>query len=110
VKKKQLGAPTRAEESGLGRFDQAGLAMADTPFGPLAPSRAPLLSDRQGFDRRWFAANLQEMFAPTRLDEVATGVGAVVDRSALNQAGYDRERQLFFSMQAVRTGRHTAAC
>ena len=99
--------------------------MADTPFGPLDPSRAPLLSDRQGFDRRWFAANLQEVFAPTRLDEVAAGVGAaiarhgdavkvasgrhcyenfvyntttraVVDLSALNQAGYDRERQLFF--------------
>ena len=99
--------------------------MADTPFGPLAPTRAPLLSVRQGFDRRWFAANLQEVFAPTRLDEVAAGVGAaiarhgravkvasgrhcyenfvyntttraVVDLSALNQAGYDRERQLFF--------------
>jgi len=99
--------------------------MADTPFGPLAPSRTPLLSDRQGFDRRWFAANLQDVFAPTRLDELAAGVGAaiarhgravkvasgrhcyenfvyntttraVVDLSALNQAGYDRERQLFF--------------
>ena len=99
--------------------------MADTPFGPLDPSRAPLLSDRQGFDRRWFAANLQEVFAPTRLDEVAAGVNAatarhghavkvasgrhcyenfvyntttraVVDLSALNQAGYDREHQLFF--------------
>ena len=34
--------------------------------------------------------------ARTRLDEVAAGVGAVVDRSALNQAGYNRERQLFF--------------
>lgn len=28
------------------------------------PSRTPLLSDRQGFDRRWFANNLQRVYAP----------------------------------------------
>jgi hypothetical protein len=96
--------------------------MAGDSFGP---ARAPLLSDRQGFDRRWFAHNLEAVFAPTRAAEVTACVSeavgrfgdavkvasgrhcyenfvyndttrAVLDLTALNQAGYDRERQLFF--------------
>jgi hypothetical protein len=88
-------------------------------------SRPPLLSDRQGFDRRWFAPNLREVFVPASVNDVAGCVSeaiahhgdaikvasgrhcyenfvyndttlAVVDLSALNQAGYDHERQLFF--------------
>lgn len=90
-----------------------------------ASSRPPLFSDRQGFDRRWFAGNLQEVFVPTSLDSVVDCLGqaigrhgnavkvasgrhcyenfvynpstmAVLDLSGLHQVGYDRERQLFF--------------
>ena len=89
------------------------------------PARSPLLSDRQGFDRRWFAHNLEAVFAPTRPTDVTACVSeavgrfgntvkvasgrhcyenfvynantrAVLDLSALNQAGYDQDRQLFF--------------
>lgn len=88
-------------------------------------SRAPLLSDRQGFDRRWFADNLEAVYVPTRLNQVAaclteaisrygscvkiasgrhcyenfvynTTTRAILDMSALNQAGFDPERGLFF--------------
>jgi len=84
-----------------------------------------MLSDRQGFDRRWFAANLEAVYAPTRPDQVAVclteAVGrfgsavkiasgrhcyenfvynpttrAVLDLSSLNQAGFDAEHGLFF--------------
>ena len=98
------------------------LTMAALPSGC---SRPPLLSDRQGFDRRWFASNLQEVFVPTSLESVAEclsqaiarhgdavkvvsgrhcyenfvynpSTAAVLDLSGLHQVGYDRERQLFF--------------
>jgi hypothetical protein len=91
---------------------------------PSACSRPPLLSDRQGFDRRWFAGNLQEVFVPTSHEAVADclsqaisrsgdavkvvsgrhcyenfaynpSTAAVLDLSALHQVGYDPERQLF---------------
>ena len=97
----------------------------------LAPTRgggsaSPLiLSDRQGFDRRWFAPNLQAVWTPTRADEVALcveealttygrdvkvasgrhcyenfvyndSVTAIIDMSALNQVGFDPERKAFF--------------
>jgi len=87
--------------------------------------RPTLASDRQGFDRRWFAPHLQEVFVPTSLEtvpqalseaisrygshvKVASGrhcyenfvynstTAAVVDLSALQQVGYDPERQLYF--------------
>ncbi len=92
--------------------------MADYSSGP---ARSPLLSNRQGFDRRWFAHNLEAVFAPTRpakatacvsealgrfgnAVKVASGrhcyenfvynasTRAVLELSALNQAGYDRDR------------------
>lgn len=84
-----------------------------------------MLSDRQGFDRRWFAANLEAVFVPTRREDVAShlteavsrfgdavkvvsgrhcyenfvynaSTRAVLDLSALNQAGFDREIGLYF--------------
>jgi FAD binding domain/Berberine and berberine like len=88
-------------------------------------SRPVVLSDRQGFDRRWFAPNLQAVYVPTHADQVAdcvtaaiTAYGrdvkvtsgrhcyenfvyndatrAVIDMSALNQAGFDPVRKTYF--------------
>ncbi|MCJ8269035.1 MAG: FAD-binding protein, partial [Psychrosphaera sp.] len=89
-------------------------------------SAAPLiLSDRQGFDRRWFAANLQAVYAPTKVADVEACVqdaltrygknvkvssgrhcyenfvyndqtGAVIDMSGLNQVGFDDDKQAYF--------------
>lgn len=88
-------------------------------------SRTPLLSDRQGFDRRWFAPGLEAVYVPTQVDEVAgmardaivqhgrdvkitsgrhcyenfvynESTRAMIDMSALNQVGFDRERGLYF--------------
>jgi hypothetical protein len=33
--------------------------------------RPVVLSDRQGFDRRWFVANLQAAFVPRHAEQVA---------------------------------------
>ncbi|MDQ3280677.1 MAG: FAD-binding protein [Acidobacteriota bacterium] len=88
-------------------------------------SRPVALSDRQGFDRRWFAPNLQSVFVPTRSEEVADCVTAainaygrnvkvtsgrhcyenfvyndttraVIDMSALNHVGFDPARNAFY--------------
>ena len=94
-----------------------------------APTRggsSPLiLSDRQGFDRRWYAHHLEAVYVPTSLDQVAPCVEAaltkygrdvkissgrhcyedfvyndasraVIDMSALNQVGYDPVRRAYF--------------
>ncbi|MFC7421255.1 FAD-dependent oxidoreductase [Iodobacter arcticus] len=94
-----------------------------------APTRGrnqPLiLSDQQGFDRRWFAPSLQAVYVPTQYEQVADCVGAalseygrdvkvtsgrhcyenfvyndstkaVIDMSALNQLGFDAERNSFY--------------
>lgn len=37
-------------------------------------SRNPLLSDRQGFDRRWHAPNVQLVYAPTTAQELAAAL------------------------------------
>ena len=87
--------------------------------------RPVVLSDRQGFDRRWFAPNLHAVYVPTHRDQVADcvtaavtahgrdvkvtsgrhcyedfvyngGTRAVIDMSALNQVGFDAERNAFF--------------
>jgi len=47
---------------------------------PSACSRPPLLSDRQGFDRRWFAGNLHEVFVPTSRDAVAACLSQAIGR------------------------------
>ncbi len=91
---------------------------------PVA-KRALILSDRQGFARRWFAPNLQAVLVPPQRDQVAACVTAalstygkavkvtsgrhcyedfvynantlaIIDMTALNQAGYDERRQAFF--------------
>lgn len=88
-------------------------------------SREVVLSDRQGFDRRWFAANLEAVYVPTHPEQVADCVTAaikaygrdvkvvsgrhcyenfvyngttkaVIDMSALNQVGFDSRRNAFF--------------
>ncbi len=88
-------------------------------------SRPVVLSDRQGFDRRWFAANLQAVYVPTHPEQVAdcltaaikaygrdvkvtsgrhcyenfvynATTRAVIDMSALNQVGFDPARNAFF--------------
>lgn len=92
---------------------------------PFISNRAPILSDRQGFARRWFASNLQAVFVPRQHEQVATCVTqaltqygkavkitsgrhcyedfvynpntlAIIDMSALNQVGYDDQHQAFF--------------
>jgi len=88
-------------------------------------SRPVVLSDRQGFDRRWFADNLQAVYVPTHPEHVADcltaainaygrdvkvasgrhcyenfvyndATRAVIDMSALNQVGFDPLRNAFF--------------
>jgi hexose oxidase len=41
---------------------------------PSVQSRNPLLSDRQGFDRRWYAPNVQLVYAPTTAQELAVAL------------------------------------
>ena len=84
-----------------------------------------LLSDQQGFDRRWFAPSLQAVYVPTQPDQVAACVTdalvtygkdvkitsgrhcyenfvyndttrAVIDMSGLNQIGFDNARNAYF--------------
>lgn len=84
-----------------------------------------VISDRQGFDRRWFAPNLRAVYVPTHPDQVAncltaairawgrdvkvtsgrhcyenfvynSTTRAVIDMSALNHVGFDRARNAFF--------------
>ena len=87
--------------------------------------RPILLSDQQGFDRRWFAPNLNAVYAPTRREQVADCVAnalstygkhvkvtsgrhcyenfvyndttqAVIDMSGVNQVGFDNARNAYF--------------
>jgi hypothetical protein len=91
----------------------------------MGGSRPVILSDRQGFDRRWFAANLDAVYVPTHREDVADAVTSaltrygrdvkiasgrhcyenfvyndatrcVIDMSALNQVGFDPARNAFF--------------
>jgi len=84
-----------------------------------------LLSDKQGFDRRWFAPNLNAVYAPTQPEQVAQCVTdalatygrdvkitsgrhcyenfvyndstrAVIDMSGVNQIGFDSARNAYF--------------
>ena len=88
-------------------------------------SRPVVLSDRQGFDRRWFASHLEAVYVPTHADQVADCVTsalraygrnvkvasgrhcyenfiynsdtrAVIDMSALHQVGFDPMRNAYF--------------
>ena len=84
-----------------------------------------LLSDQQGFDRRWFAPHLNAVYAPTQLEQVAGCVTdalatygkdvkvtsgrhcyenfvyndstrAVIDMSGINAIGFDSVRNAYF--------------
>ena len=84
-----------------------------------------LLSDQQGFDRRWFAPHLQAVYVPTQPEQVAECVTdalvtygrdvkvtsgrhcyenfvynnstrAVIDMSGINQIGFDSVRNAYF--------------
>jgi len=101
----------------------------DASQADWAPTRGrdrPLiLSDRQGFDRRWYASKLEAVYVPTEPDEVVRcvaaalsvygrdvkvtsgrhcyenfvyndGVRAVIDMSALNRVGFDPTRKAYF--------------
>lgn len=94
-------------------------------FVTRGASRPLIFSDHQGFDRRWFASNLQAVYVPTRIEQAAEFVGtalathgrdvkiasgrhcyenfvyndetrAVIDMSALNQVGFDQARNAYF--------------
>lgn len=84
-----------------------------------------ITSDRQGFDRRWFAPQLQAVYAPTQVQHVADcltnalftygknlkitsgrhcyenfvynqSTRAVIDMSGINQTGFDSGRNAYF--------------
>ena len=103
----------------------ASAATLATRRAALAPARRLIESDRQGFNRRWFAPNLQRVFVPNAVDQVEAIVEealtehgrsvkvtsgrhcyldfvynddteAIIDMSALNQVGYDEEKEAFF--------------
>src|SRR5579863_8237853 len=88
-------------------------------------SRLVVLSDRQGFDRRWFAAKLEAVYVPGNEAEAVADIGeaiarygrdvkvvsgrhcyedfvynattrAIVDMSAMSRAGWDAGRSAFF--------------
>jgi hypothetical protein len=88
-------------------------------------SQPILLSDQQGFDRRWFAPYLQAVYVPTQREQVVNCVTdalltygkdvkvtsgrhcyenfvyndstrAVIDMSGINQGGYDSGRNAYF--------------
>lgn len=92
---------------------------------PTRGGASLIMSDRQGFDRRWYAPNLDAVYVPTSLDQVAPcveaalsaygrdvkissgrhcyenfvysgGARAVIDMSALNQVGFDAARRAYF--------------
>ena len=58
-------------------------------------SRNPLLSDRQGFDRRWYAANLEQVYAPSSGVETVQAWSDVIS----NRGGTGGELQ-------ITSGRH----
>lgn len=96
------------------------------PAARSASARRPMIrSDRQGYNRRWFAPNLKGVYVPTSTDQVANVVTealsthgknvkvtsgrhcyedfvyndqthAVIDMSALNQVGFDPEYNSYF--------------
>jgi len=103
----------------------ASAATPATRRAAVGPVHRLIESDRRGFNRRWFAPNLQRVFVPTAVDEVEgiveaaltehgrnvkvtsgrhcyldfvynDGTEAIIDLSALNQVGYDEEKKAFF--------------
>jgi len=119
-----LGAGGLAGAALLGAPSVASAASPVKAAGTVV-SRGVLPSDRQGFNRRWFAPNLQGVYVPRTAQDVATcleeavskygrevkvvsgrhcyedfvyneGTSAIIDMSALDQAGWDAERNAYF--------------
>lgn len=96
-----------------------------SPTRAAVVRRSVIPSDRQGFNRRWFAPNLEAVFIPSSLEQVVAcveaaiaefgravkvvsgrhcyedfaynpGTRAIIDMSALNQVGYDPDRGTYF--------------
>jgi hypothetical protein len=111
--------------AGLVTLPEAAAHAADGPPRRRRLGRRPVASDRQGFNRRWYAENLREVYVPTSVDDVADHVDAaltrhgrrvrvasgrhcfenfvygpdtdaIIDMSLLGAAGYDRERGAHF--------------
>ncbi|GAA4700003.1 Berberine and berberine like [Promicromonospora umidemergens] len=88
-------------------------------------SRPIVLSDRQGFDRRWFASKLEAVYVPKNDTEAVSQITdaisrhgrdvkvvsgrhcyenfvyngstrAIIDMSSMNRVGWDKERSAFF--------------
>lgn len=112
----------------------AGAAVLATGVADAAPaarargrvaSRPVLPSDRQGFNRRWFAPRLERIYVPSRAEDVAAcleeaiarhGRGvkvvsgrhcyegfvynesttSIIDMSAMSRAGFDPQRRAYF--------------
>ena len=97
--------------------------MSTSPAG--IGSRPVVLSDRQGFDRRWFASKLEAVYVPKNDAEAVTQITdaisrygrdvkvvsgrhcyenfiyndttrAIIDMSSMNRAGWDERRPAFF--------------
>lgn len=130
----KTGPSRRAVLTGLaaagasGIFLRSGPASAATEAERItgtATSRAVIPSDRQGFNRRWFASELQDVYLPTRTEDVAacleaaiaahgrnvkvvsgrhcyedfaynSSTRAIIDMSGINQAGFDAEHDAYF--------------
>lgn len=112
--------------SALGAIALAPTGAASAPTAtPRVVRRGVIPSDRQGFNRRWFAPNLEAVFIPSQLLEVAPCVEAalsefgrdvkvvsgrhcyenftynestraIIDMSALNHVGYDPDHEAYF--------------
>lgn len=102
-----------------------GVADAAPSSRGRAVSRSVLPSDRQGFNRRWFASRLERVYVPTRAEDVAIcleeavarhgrdvkvvsgrhcyegfvyneSTTSIIDMSGISRAGFDPERRAFF--------------
>jgi len=70
----------------LGVASLGAAAMAPVPsasaavpaLSPVVTRRPVIASDRQGFNRRWFAPNLEAVYVPSRLEDVAPCVEAAL--------------------------------
>lgn len=122
------GLSRRGFLAGIGLAGAAGLTTVSPTTRARAAeprSRTPLPSDRQGFNRRWYAPRLEAVYTPTTAAEVEACVQealstygrdvkvvsgrhcyeafvyhddtrAIIDMSGVCDAGYDVEREAYF--------------
>ena len=81
----------RAFLTGLAATGAAGLLLRPgaspalaAPVGSTAITRAPIPSDRQGFNRRWFADGLEMVCVPTHAGDVAASLQAAISAHGSN--------------------------